>query len=132
MGEERRMPALLGLTEAEPGAAGGEEDLRGRRLRDNAGAVIGTVEELLIDEPERQGRLLRVSGRRLVPVDAIVRIGPDTVCINRSAAHVAATPALPSQGEDQAYLESVYAHYGYYPFWAPGYAYPSYPAYPPE
>ena len=126
------MPALLGLTEAEPGAAGTEEDLRGRWLRDDAGAVIGTVEELLIDEPERQGRLLKVSGRRLVPVDAIIRIGPDTVWINRSAAHVAATPALPPRGADQAYLEAVYAQYGYYPFWAPGYAYPSYPAYPPE
>jgi hypothetical protein len=65
----------------------------------------------------------------LVPVDAVSRIAQGHVTLNRTLAHVAATPTLGRAPVTQRHLESVYAHYGLYPYWAPGYVYPTYPAY---
>lgn len=66
----------------------------------------------------------------LIPVDAITRITDDKVYVNRNRAHVAGAPRYDPDLVDQRYLESVYAYYGYYPYWRPGYVYPSYSAYP--
>jgi PRC-barrel domain protein len=110
------------------------EDVRRREVRDADGAAVGRVRGLLVDDREHRVRLLRVSapdegGSRLVPVDAVSRITEGQVTLNRTLAHVRATP-VPSQGAlTQRYLESVFAHYGLYPYWAPGYMYPTYPAY---
>lgn len=120
-----------GLTLADPA-----EDIRGRKLRDSAGDEIGDIDEVLLDDRERRVRLLRVDllglGKRkiLVPVEAIIGISDSEVHINRTRGHAAGTPRYSLGSVDQRYLESVYAHYGYYPYWAPGHVYPSYPAYP--
>jgi hypothetical protein len=115
------------------------EDIRGLEVRDSFGLRIGQVEELLVDATERRLRLLRVrapssAGRpgptRLIPVEAVWRITGDDVSVNRVRAHVEAGPADPGGEPDQRELERVYAHYGYYPCWEPGYVYPSYPALP--
>jgi len=113
---------------ADPG-----EDVRGREVRDNAGAAVGRVAGLLMDDREHRVRLLRVepalgAPSRLIPVDAVGRIGDREVTLTRALAHVAAAPP-PRAAMTQPYLESVYAHYGLYPYWSPGYVYPSYPAY---
>ena len=110
------------------------EDVRGWDVRDAAGALVGVVEALLLDHRERRVRLLGVgatgaAGARLVPVDAISRITGRQITLNRSLAHVLASPGAGSSPPSQQFLESVYAHYGLYPWWAPGYVYPSYPAY---
>jgi sporulation protein YlmC with PRC-barrel domain len=115
------------------------EDIRGRKVRDRVDEEIGKVEEILIDDLEKRVRLFRVGcgglfglGEKkvLIPVDAITRITDTEVYINRSRQHVTGLPHHDSDSLDQHYLESVYAYYGFYPYWAPGYVYPTYPAYP--
>jgi PRC-barrel domain len=110
------------------------EDVRGREVRDSAGAPAGRVRALLIDDREHRVRLLRVgkgdsAETWLVPVDAVSRITDRQVFLNRLSAHIAATPPLGQARLTQRDLEAVYAHYGLYPYWAPGYVYPTYPAY---
>jgi sporulation protein YlmC with PRC-barrel domain len=114
------------------------EDLRGHLLVDDRGKEIGRVDDLLVDRAEERVRLLMVRAdgpggaeRRIpIPVDAVSRIGGGEVVVARSRDHVLrAAPYRPDR-VDQRYLESVYAHYGFYPYWAPGYVYPRYPAYP--
>jgi hypothetical protein len=110
------------------------EDVRAREVRDCAGAPVGWVDALLIDGREQRVRLLRVSRRDrartwVVPVDAVSRITDRQVTLNRELAHVETTPAPAPAPMSQRYLEAVYAHYGLYPYWAPGYVYPTYPAY---
>jgi len=63
-------------------------------------------------------------------VDAVWRITDRDVSVNRVWAHVEAGPAVVVDEPEQRNLERIYAHYGYYPYWEPGYVYPSYPAYP--
>jgi sporulation protein YlmC with PRC-barrel domain len=113
------------------------EDVRGRVVVDSAGDLVGTVRALLVDRREQRVRLLALSTRPgapastdlLVPVDAVYRITDLDVWINRTREHVAATPRSAVRRMDQRYFEAVYAHYGFYPFWSPGYVYPTYPAY---
>jgi sporulation protein YlmC with PRC-barrel domain len=110
------------------------EDVRGREVRDRTGALVGRVSALLVDDREQRVRLLCVAAPDrapgwLVPVDAVSRIAPEQVTLNRTLAHVTATPVLDRAPMTQRHLESVYAHYGLYPYWSPGYVYPTYPAY---
>lgn len=125
---------LCELGSGDPLLADPAEDVRGWEVRDGAGALVGIVQALLFDHQERRVRLLGVAtagaaGARLVPVDAIARITGRSVTLNRSLAHVLASAGAGSSPPSQQFLESVYAHYGLYPWWAPGYVYPSYPAY---
>src|SRR5687767_7690569 len=78
--------------------ADGEEDIRGRIVKDRDGTQIGTVDDLLIDKVDRKVRLLRVeSGGFLgigetqvfIPVDAITMITDIEVWIDQSHDHVA-------------------------------------------
>jgi hypothetical protein len=125
---------LCELGSGDPLLADPAEDVRGWDVRDAAGASVGVVQALILDRRERRVRLLGVAaaggaGARLVPVDVVSRIGDRQVSLNRSLAHVLASPGAGSSPLSQQVLESVYAHYGLYPWWAPGYIYPSYPAY---
>jgi hypothetical protein len=114
------------------------DDVLGLEVLDSLGNRLGPVEELLVDLRERRVRLLRVSvgGRRragvtrLIPVDAVWRITHRDISINRLRHHVERGPADVGDDPEQRDLERIYAHYGYYPYWEPGYVYPSYPAYP--
>jgi hypothetical protein len=115
------------------------DDVLGFEVLDSFGQRIGLVEELLVDFWEQRVRLLRVrlvGGRRqkgvtrLIPVDAAWQITDHDVRINRDRAHVEAGPADVGDDREQRDLERIYAHYGYYPYWEPGYVYPSYPVYP--
>ena len=128
-----RCLAKAGATLSDPA-----DDIRGHQVRDSAGEEIGVVEDLLIDDFEQRVRLLRASCGSspaseksiLIPVDAVTRITDREVYINRSRYHVGNLPPYHSDSADQHYYELVYAYYGYYPFWVPGYVYPTYPAYP--
>ena len=117
------------------------EDMRGLDVRDISGEKIGTVDELLVDDQEKQIRLLVVGMQGspglenvqvLIPVDTVVRITRADVYIRRTRRHVAGAPPYDSRILDQQYLEAVYAYYGYYPYWAPRYSFPSFPAFPNE
>jgi sporulation protein YlmC with PRC-barrel domain len=113
------------------------DDVLGLEVLDSFGQRIGLVEELFVDLRERRVRLLRVVGRQgragaawLIPVEAVWQITQRDVSVNRVRAHVEAGPADFGDQPEQRDLERIYAHYGYYPYWEPGYVYPSYPAYP--
>lgn len=122
------------LTVADPA-----EDIRGRKALDKAGEEIGTVDDLLIDERESKVRFLQVASggilglgetKTLIPVDAITRIGADTVQLDQERTRLAGAPRYDPELADQAYWQDLYGYYGYAPFWVPGYVYPAYPFYP--
>lgn len=135
-------PLLVRLNDTDLTVADDAHDVRGHHVIDSAGEKIGEVEDLLIDDSEKKVRFLLVGsggflglGEKLflVPVDAITRIGRDSVIIDRTRDHIASGPAydpkLAAQSESMDHYSSVYGYYGYMPYWGFGYAYPSFPFY---
>jgi sporulation protein YlmC with PRC-barrel domain len=130
---------LTRLGDSELTVANEAEDVRGRKVIDKNGDETGSVDSLLIDEPERKVRFLEVGsggflgiGKKqvLVPVDAVTRIADERVYIDRDREQVAASPVYDPEltpEHDQSYYEGVYVHYGYLPYWGAGYRYPGYP-----
>ncbi|MEU4602622.1 PRC-barrel domain-containing protein [Kribbella sp. NPDC023972] len=114
--------------------ADSEVDIRGRTVEDLSGDEVGNVDGLIIDEDERRVRFIEVScgaflgfggGERLVPADAITRVGDSVVQISPERIRVAAGPAYdPDAVLEQQYYEDVYVYYDYPPLWAPGYKHP--------
>lgn len=122
------------LTLAEP-----SHDVRGRKVIDTNGREVGQVVDLLIDDTEKRVRFLLIESggvmgigaqRILIPVDAVTRVGNEKVSIDRTHEHVSASPAYDPQIVDKSYIDRVYTHYGYAPYWAAGYLYPVFPFYP--
>ncbi|MDF3311994.1 PRC-barrel domain-containing protein [Rhodococcus sp. T2V] len=115
-----------------------EADIRGRTVFDRGGHVLGDVDGLIVDADERRVRFLRIGSggffglgktKRLVPVDAVIRIDDVSVHLDRTGEHVAQSAEYdPSIVPDADFYETLYTHYGYAPFWMPGYTYP----YPPR
>ena len=125
------------------------EDVRTYTVIDRDGEDIGKVDDLLVDDVGRKVRFLQIKeggflgigGRTfLIPVDAVARIEDDTVYVDQKGEHVGAGPTYDpivaredawreSAYRDGGYYEGLYGHYGYTPFWAPGYAYPGFPFY---
>lgn len=132
---------LTRLGDSDLTVANEAEDVRGRKVIDRNGDETGSVDSLLIDEPERKVRFLEVGsggflglGKKqvLVPVDAVTRIDDDHVYIDRGREEVAAGPDYDPEltpAPDRPYYEDVYVHYGYLPYWGAGYRYPGYPHY---
>jgi sporulation protein YlmC with PRC-barrel domain len=112
-------------------------DVRGRKVLDRAGEDIGSIDDLMIDEHEWKIRFLRVvSGgfigigetMFLIPVDAVTQITHDAVQIDQTREHVAGGPGYdPELVTNETYWSNIYGHYGYRPYWTPGYRYPAYP-----
>jgi sporulation protein YlmC with PRC-barrel domain len=142
MTEANRTPTLVKLSEERLTVADPAADVRGHTVIDRHDEEIGTVEDLLVDETERKVRFLEVkSGGFLgmgaktlhIPVDAVMRIHEDHVHVDQTRQHVGGGPdfdpdVVVEEGfREGGYYEGVYRHYGYSPFWAPGYAYPAYP-----
>lgn len=139
---ETTSPNLLKMSEELITLANPQADLRGRKVVDRHDEEIGKVDDLLVDDREREVRFLSVKsggflglgGKNfLVPVDALQSIHEDHVSIDQSREHVGEGPSYDPKVviEGQAEYERVYQHYGYTPFWAPGYAYPALPFYRP-
>jgi sporulation protein YlmC with PRC-barrel domain len=117
---------LLKLSESELTLANPGEDIRDRKVFDNAGEEVGTVEDLLADERERKVRFLDVGaggflglGERhfLVPVEAVLEVGADRVVIDHSREKVLDSPpydpkVVPTPEEQRG----AYDRYGYPPF----------------
>jgi sporulation protein YlmC with PRC-barrel domain len=140
-------PALFSLNDEPYDVKNPAEDVRNRTVVDRNGEEIGSVDDLLIDDREHKVRFLRIKEGgllgigvryRLIPVDAVTRITEDTVAIDQTGEQVGSGPEYDPTvaaddvwrreafGED-GYYPSLYQHYGYSPFWAPGYVYPGYP-----
>ncbi|MCC3765100.1 PRC-barrel domain-containing protein [Glycomyces sp. TRM65418] len=130
---------LVRLGDSDLTVANEAEDIRGRKVIDKNGDETGSVDGLLIDEPERKVRFLEIGsggflglGKKqvLVPVDAVTRIDDEHVYINRDREEVASGPGYDPElmpEPDRPYYEGVYGYYGFMPYWGTGYRYPGYP-----
>ncbi|MEO6999506.1 MAG: PRC-barrel domain-containing protein [Terracoccus sp.] len=113
---------------------GSANDVRGLEVKDSDGASMGTVADLLIDGRESKVRFLLVEHggllgfgktKTLIPVDAVTQVTEDAVLINLSRDRVASAPGYaPHLVNDREHHSSIYSHFGYEPYWAPGYRYP--------
>lgn len=110
------------------------QDIRGRKVFDNTGEEIGTIDELLVDPDERVVRFVRLKGggvfgigdsHWLLPVEAVAEVKDDAIHISRSQQDIAGGPAYRPEFTDQPYMEDLYGYYGYPPYWSSGYMYPS-------
>ena len=129
---------LISLSDSAQQIALGDEDIRGRMVKDASGEDLGTVDDLLIDAAERRVRFLVVASggflgigedKSYLPVDAIVSVA-DEIRIDRDRDAVAGAPAYnPELVNEQEYNERTFDYYGFMPFWTAGYAYPAYPYY---
>lgn len=132
---------IVSMNEANLDTADPAEDIRGRTVVDVNGDDIGEIEDLMLDQDESKVRFLQVGAggflgigekKFLIPVDAISGIDDDRVHVDRTREHVTGAPDYdPTLVRDETddLWETTYAHYGYAPFWAPGYAYPAYPSF---
>lgn len=103
------------------------EDIRGRKVKDKDGKVIGKVHDLLIDDQVHEVRFLLVEHggllglgetKSFIPVDAITKITADDVFIDHAEDHVARAPRhSPDLVNDRTHHASIYSHYDYPPFW---------------
>ena len=133
--------ALRKLRDTELDVARADEDIRGRKVCDRAGEEIGEVDALLIDDAENRVRLMRVASggflglgqtKFLLPIDAITHIDGEVVRVDQRREHLASSPPYdPELIDRNEYLQKLYSHYGYSPYWTAGYAYPAFPFYPP-
>ena len=143
MARMTKTAALMRLNDTELTVADPAEDIRDRRVVDLDGEELGEVADLLIDERDRRIRFLEVASggflgigqtKFLLPVEAISRISADTVYVNQTRQHIAGAPAydpdlIHEHAGEGGYYGDVYRHYGYPPYWGPGYVYPPYPYY---
>lgn len=139
MTDQKMTANLESLSDSELTLASKEEDIRGRTVLDNAGQEIGDVDDLMIDDEGAKVRFLRVAAggflgigekKFLVPVDAITQIDDKHVHVDQTREHVVGGPEYdPAMTRDETHYAETYAHYGYGPFWAPGYTYPAFPYY---
>ncbi|NEE01473.1 PRC-barrel domain-containing protein [Phytoactinopolyspora halotolerans] len=132
-----RQAVLVRLEDTDLMPASEADDVRGHSVVDRVGQEIGDVEDLVIDPEERRVRFLEVGtggflgigqDKQLIPVDAVEKVEDGVVHVNRDRTEVAEAPAYdPSLIQEPSYYEDIYSHYGYSPFWVPGYIYPPFP-----
>lgn len=124
-------PNLVKLSEANITLSDPSHDLRDDEVFDNNGEEIGKVKDLLIDEKNHQVRMLLVGeggflgigeDRVMIPTDAITRVENKQVHVDLERNVVAKGPTFdPKQSGHEPYWIGAYGHYGFLPFWAPGY-----------
>jgi sporulation protein YlmC with PRC-barrel domain len=144
MTQSEKTATLRRLSDTELTVADPAEDIRDRHVVDRDGADLGEVEDLLIDERDKRVRFVEVASggflgigqtKFLLPVEAITRISDETVYVNQTRQHIAGAPVydpdlIHEDVGEESYYGAVYQHYGYPPYWGPGYVYPPYPYYP--
>ncbi|MBG0561550.1 PRC-barrel domain-containing protein [Actinoplanes aureus] len=134
---EEPIGTLTPLSDTGQVVADPEQDLRGRTVIDSAGEKVGTVTDLLVDTAANAVRFLRVehggvlgfgATASFIPVDAISRVTDDEVYVESAKDRIAGAPRYdPDLVDQRDYYEKIYGHYGYPPFWTPGYFYPGFP-----
>ena len=109
-----------------------QDDVRGLLVMDVRDHRVGEVEDLLVDPAQRRARLLVVASggliglaqhHRLVPVDAICRVGGD-IRLERSDLHVESGFDYDPAPDAPVDYHAVYSYFGYTPFWEDGYPTP--------
>lgn len=130
---------LLKLSDTDQTISIGDDDIRGRNVKDRTGEEIGSVDDLLIDADENRVRFIVVASggflgigkdKVFIPVDAITGINADDVTIDQTRENVAGAPDYdPELVDALPYYDDIYGYYGYTPYWGTGYAYPAYPRY---
>ena len=139
--EDERPKMLIRLSNTNLTLADPAQDVRGHHVVDKDGKDLGEVDDLIIDRVEMRVRFLEVASgdlfgfgpaKTLIPVDAVTRIDERAVYINQTRQHVAAAPRYDPElilqdAGGRGYAGDIYRHYGYLPFWGPGYVYPRRP-----
>ena len=109
-----------------------DDDLTGRTVYDRLGEEIGTVEDVLVDTVRLRAPFVWVSWggllgigkqQRLIPLEAIDRVTPEGLYLNREKELVMNAPASQDSldGEDaESHYAQVYDAYGITPYWQMG------------
>ncbi len=130
---------LRRLRDSDEMIANAHEDVRGRKVLDNAGNHIGTVDGLMIDEGQKKVRFLQVecggflglgATHLMIPVDVITSVTDDAVTIDRHHTHLHGAPRYnPTliKEMDEGFWGDIYGYYGSRPYWGTGYVDPPYP-----
>jgi sporulation protein YlmC with PRC-barrel domain len=128
------IPVLTRLSDSPHELLSADQDIRGRKVTDRSGNELGKVGDLIIDEEERKVRFLLLEHggflgigekKSYIPVDAVASVAEDQIRIDRTRDQVADAPEYDPELVDQSeYYDRLYTHYGYVPFWGPGYMYP--------
>ncbi len=126
MTERSDTAKLLKLSESDLTLKNPNQDIRGRKVFDDSGEEIGTVEDLLADEREREVRFLSVSaggflglGEKhfFIPVEAVLEIKDDQVKIDQSREKVVDSPPFdPKVVPEPERQREALDYYGYPPF----------------
>ncbi len=121
--------------------ANADEDVRGRKVQDNEGNSVGTIDGLMVDDAKNKVRFLCVecggflglgATHVMIPVDAITSITAGEVTIDRGGDHLRGAPRYDPALVDERqkhYWGHVYGYYSFMPYWEDGYRYPTYPYY---
>jgi sporulation protein YlmC with PRC-barrel domain len=134
-GVEITMPTqahqLVKLGDSDLTLAHGEEDVRGRKVVDERGNDVGTVESLFIDRQQGRVRFLEVQygdflglggSSTLVPVEAVREVG-DPVRLGHARETVAGAPPYDPKLQQAPQWEDISGYYGLPPYGA-GAVYP--------
>lgn len=114
---------IVPLGEQADSPGGGQQNLRGRRVFDQAGEEIGNVRDLLLESGSGQIRFLVVAADHTVdtalrlfaiPVDAIARLEPDRLFLDHLRERVLSGPLHdPSTAPPPDYWTGLMGFYGY-------------------
>jgi uncharacterized protein YrrD len=110
-------------------------------VKDQDGNDLGKVDDLLMDPQENKVRFLVLASggflgigetNSFIPVDAISRITPDKVHLDKNGTTWRQRLSMtPTSIEERDFYQNIYSYYGYASYWTPGYVYPAYP-FPPR
>ena len=113
------------------------EDVRSYKVTDAAGADLGHVDDLMIDDRQKKVRFIVVAAggfigigekKFWIPVDAVTSISDGTVHVDTTVEHVRSAPVYdPAVVHAEPFASQVYDYYGVAPYWGSGYIYPPYP-----
>jgi sporulation protein YlmC with PRC-barrel domain len=127
--------ALFKLSASPLRIADRREDIRGRKVIDEAGNSVGKVADLFIDEREGKVRLLHVNARGgflglgetrlLIPVELVTEVTEESVRVNESRRRITGAPRYDPARAVESYSIEVYTYYGCKPSWSGGYEYRS-------
>lgn len=132
----RETAMLVRMADTNLTLAESKADVRGRTVVDRDGDEVGMIEDLIIDEKEREVRLLRVGsgkflglGERkvLIPVEAVTALD-DQVHVDTERELVASSPVYdPDLELQQESVAGLYEYYGMVPYWHADYRTPGFP-----
>jgi sporulation protein YlmC with PRC-barrel domain len=124
---DKRAAGLYSVNCAHVELNGPYANSKNRRVIDSNGEEIGRLYDLLVDDAG-EVRLVRVqeggflgigTSMFLIPVEAVIRITPEVIRVDRDREQVAAAPAYdPDELADKSHLADVYSYYGYQLCWA--------------